>query len=45
MPYATLSKKTAAERKALRERAAAAIEDLERVPQPAYEAALETGKR
>lgn len=45
MPYATLSKKTAAERKGLRERAAAAIEDLERVPQPAYEAALETGKR
>lgn len=39
MPYATLSKKTAAERKALRERAAAAIEDLERVPQPAYEEA------
>ena len=45
MPYATLSKKTAGERKALRERAAAAIEDLERVPHPAYEAALETGKR
>jgi deoxyribodipyrimidine photolyase-related protein len=31
MPYATLRKKTAAERRALRERAMTAIEDLERV--------------
>lgn len=36
MPYATLRKKSAAERKALRERAHAAIEELERVPRPDY---------
>jgi deoxyribodipyrimidine photolyase-related protein len=37
MPYVTLRKKTAAERKALRERAQAAIDDLERVPRPEYD--------
>ena len=37
MPYATLGKKTASERKALHDRAAAAIEALERVPRPAYD--------
>lgn len=37
MPYATLRKKSPSERKALRERATAAIEDLERVPRPDYE--------
>lgn len=37
MPYATLNKKTASERKALRERAEEAIEALERAPRPAYE--------
>ena len=36
MPYATLRKKTAEERKALRARAEAAIEELERAPHPAY---------
>jgi deoxyribodipyrimidine photolyase-related protein len=39
MPYATLSKKTPAERKALRERAQAAIDDLQRAPRPDYEKA------
>jgi deoxyribodipyrimidine photolyase-related protein len=38
MPFATLRKKTAADRKALRERADAAIEELERVPRPEYKA-------
>jgi hypothetical protein len=37
MPYATLHKKAPAERKALRERAKVAIEELERVPRPDYE--------
>ena len=41
MPYATLCKKAPAERKALRERARVAIEELERVPQPEYESAGE----
>ena len=36
MPYATLRKKTAEERKALRERAEAAIAELEAAPRPAY---------
>jgi deoxyribodipyrimidine photolyase-related protein len=39
MPYATLRKKPAAERKALRERARVAVEELERVPRPDYETA------
>jgi deoxyribodipyrimidine photolyase-related protein len=39
MPYATLRKKAPAERKALRERARIAIEELERAPRPDYEAA------
>jgi deoxyribodipyrimidine photolyase-related protein len=43
MPYATLHKKTAGERKALRARAAEAIEDLAGVPRPDYEA-TGTGK-
>ena len=43
MPYATLHKKTAAERKALRARAAEAIDELASVPRPQYEAAR-TGK-
>ncbi len=38
MPYATLHKKTAAERKALRARAAEAIDELASVPRPDYEA-------
>jgi deoxyribodipyrimidine photolyase-like uncharacterized protein len=42
MPNATLRKKPPAERKALRERAIVAIEELERVPRPDYEPA---GKR
>ena len=37
MPYVTLRKKTAAERKALQGRAQAAIDDLLRVPRPDYE--------
>jgi deoxyribodipyrimidine photolyase-related protein len=37
MPYATLHKKTAGERKALRARAAEAIEDLANLPRPVYE--------
>jgi deoxyribodipyrimidine photolyase-related protein len=44
MPYATLRKQTPEERRALRERAAAAIEELERVPRPEYEPGLVTGK-
>jgi deoxyribodipyrimidine photolyase-related protein len=39
MPYATLFKKAPAERKALRERATRAIEELERVLRPDYEPA------
>ncbi len=38
MPYATLHKKTAAERKALRARAAEAIDELASVPRPDYQA-------
>jgi deoxyribodipyrimidine photolyase-related protein len=38
MPYATLNKKTAAERKALRARAAEAVDELESMPRPEYEA-------
>jgi deoxyribodipyrimidine photolyase-like uncharacterized protein len=45
MPYATLHKKTAGERKALRARADEAIEDLASMPRPDYEAATGTGKR
>jgi deoxyribodipyrimidine photolyase-related protein len=40
MPYATLRKKSAAERKALRERAEAAIEDLQQAPHPGYKSPL-----
>jgi deoxyribodipyrimidine photolyase-related protein len=42
MPYATLHKKTAGEREALRARAAKAIGDLASVPRPDYEAATRT---
>jgi deoxyribodipyrimidine photolyase-like uncharacterized protein len=41
MPNATLREKPPAERKALRERAIVAIEELERVPRPDYEPAGE----
>jgi deoxyribodipyrimidine photolyase-related protein len=41
MPYATLRKKPPAERKALRERARVAIDELQRVPRPDYETAGE----
>ncbi len=44
MPYATLHKKTAGERKALRARAAQAIEELASVPRPEYETTA-TGNR
>jgi hypothetical protein len=44
MPYATLHKKTAAERKALRARAAEAVDELESVPRPEYQA-TGTGNR
>jgi deoxyribodipyrimidine photolyase-related protein len=37
MPYVTLRKKPAAERRVLRERAQAAIDDLQRAPRPGYE--------
>lgn len=43
MPYATLRRKTAGERMALRERAASAIDELERVARPAYETEMEPG--
>jgi deoxyribodipyrimidine photolyase-related protein len=38
MPYATLHKKTAVERNALRARAGAAIDELTSVPRPEYQA-------
>jgi deoxyribodipyrimidine photolyase-related protein len=45
MPYATLRKKTAGERKALHERADEAIDALQKAPRPSYEGALQQAER